>query len=64
MDISLDKSKNIMDDVEKQFNASSWRTLYDMNSNEDDSNYSDSPQSEYDSETCAEEDSDTTTTLG
>ena len=64
MDISLDKSKNIMDDVEKQFKASSWRTLYDINSNEEDSNDSDTPQSEYDSETCAEEDSDTTTTLG
>ena len=65
MDTTLVKSKVILDEVEKKSSNTSWRSLFDTNaldySSEDDSQ---SNESEYDSETSAEDDSDTTTTLG
>lgn len=63
MDTTLVKSRDMIDAVEKQFKLSSWRTLYDINSKEDCGSDSDSPESEYDSETCAEDDSDEMTSL-
>ena len=64
MDNTLVKSKYILDEVEKQSSSISCRTLLDMNSidmlNED----STASESEYDSETCDEEDSLTASTLG
>jgi hypothetical protein len=62
MDSTLLKSKEILDEVEKKFSGSSWRTLFDTITIDDDE--SSSNESEYDTETCDEDDSDTKTTLG
>ncbi len=64
MDKTLIKSKEILDHAEKVFQRTSWRTVYDSNPSEDSSDDSESPESEYDSETCAEDDSVATITLG
>lgn len=64
MDNTLVKSKTIMDEIEKKFQGPSWRAVYDMNSSADCSDDTESPESEYDSETCAEDDNVTTITLG
>ena len=62
MDSTLIKSKDILDEVEKKFSGTSWRTLFDTIMIDDDE--SSSNESEYDTETCDEDDSDTMTTLG
>ncbi len=65
MDSTLIKSKVIMDEVEKEFQGTSWRAIYESKPHDDSSDEdTDSHESEYDSETCAEEDSDTMPSLG
>ena len=64
MDTTLVKSKDILDEVEKKWSNTSWRSLFDTNALDYSSDDSQSKESEYDSETCAEDDSDTTTSLG
>ena len=64
MDGTLVKSKDMMDEVEKQLKGTFWRTLYGTNSLGDSSSDTESHESEYDTDTCAEDDIDSTTTLG
>ena len=64
MDNTLVKSKVILDEVEKQYKLTSWRTLDNTEKDETQSDDEQSFESAFDSETCAEDDSDATTTLG
>jgi len=65
MDSTLIRSQLILDEVEKQFKGTSWRSLDEMDTTVSLSDDDDSYESDHDTETCAEEDErDETSTLG
>ncbi len=64
MDTTLLKSKEILDEAQEQCITTSWRSIMNTDQYFSSNDGTDSSLSEYESETCTEEDSDTASTLG
>ena len=60
MDTTLNKSKDLLDEAQRQTKLVSWKTLLDMNKKEIRGDTTSSSESENDSDTCMEDDDDIT----